>query len=164
MNFPELTTDSVNEQNAVELFMDYWASRYFYNLETVYTENIGKELTPERLIHLFEWKNGGKISQSKLKSIQNNYLHNRIRKIDELKNVYLNERNLGGPIWNIFYIHCIEPRIFPIFDQHTYRAMCFITKNMLQEIPKTKREIYRIYNEAYINIMIFQLKAGVLVI
>ncbi len=150
MNFPELNIDSVNEQNAVKLFMEYWSSRYFYNLESVYTENIGKELTPERLNHLFEWKNGGKISQRKLKSIQNNYSHNRIKNIDELKGIYLNQNYLGGPIWNIFYVHCVKPKIFPIFDQHTYRAMFFIKEKVIKEIPKAKKEIYKIYNDEYI--------------
>jgi len=150
MKFPELTSNSIKDKKAVQVFIDYWASHYSYKLESVYTENIGKKLTSERLLCLFEWKNGGKISNHKLASIQDNYIGNRKTELEELKNRYLNENNPGGPIWNIFYLHCLEPNLFPIFDQHTYRSMYFIKELKIKEIPNTKKEIYKLYSNEYI--------------
>ena len=40
----------------------------------------------------------------------------------------------GGVIWNFFWLHCTNPTLFPIFDQHTYRAQKFIAENRLTEI------------------------------
>ena len=150
MNFPELNSNLLKDKKAVQVFIDYWASRYSYKLESVYKENIGKKLTSEKLLRLYEWKNGGKISHSKLTSIQENYIGNKTFELEELKNKYLNKNNPGGPIWNIFYLHCIEPKVFPIFDQHTYRSMYFIKEITIKEIPNTKKEIYKIYCNEYI--------------
>src|SRR5574344_1805343 len=122
MNLPELDYDCFGDKKKVSVFIEYWASHYSYNLESIYDKNIGKKLTSERLLHLFEWKNGGVISKTKIASIQDNYISNTKFNIEELKTKYLNAENPGGPIWNIFYLHCVDPKIFPIFDQHTYRS------------------------------------------
>ena len=63
---------------------------------------------------------------------------------------YLNYRLSGGAIWNIFYLHCLDHDRWPIFDQHTYRAMNYMTKGIILEIPESNRKKYLAYQNEYI--------------
>jgi len=40
----------------------YWPSQYKHDLDTAYTNNIGKPRTRDVILELFRWKNGGAIS------------------------------------------------------------------------------------------------------
>src|ERR1035437_1959077 len=90
-------------------FIDFWSSRYSYPLEHIYDDNIGKTLTEQRVIDLFEWKNGRKISGNKVASIQRNYLPKLVQQkpgsIEEGR-VYLASLG-GGAVWGIFWLHCL---------------------------------------------------------
>lgn len=46
--------------------------------------------------------------------------------------------------------HCVAPQPWPIFDQHTYRAMHFMKTGEPKEIPDKKSDIYTAYREDYI--------------
>jgi hypothetical protein len=118
-------------------FIEFWASRYVDPRESLYDENIGKPLTPESVMALFEWKNGGKLSDRKKTSVHQHY----VSRINEplphevrgfLKSFGLNN---GGSIWPIFWLHCCNQQ-FPIFDQHVYRAMTFIQHRESDELNK----------------------------
>ena len=125
----------------------YWSSKYFYQEEYKYDNNIGKPLTKESRLALFEWKNGSKISAKKLASINDNYPL--IFSGDEKKR-YLNYNENGGAIWNIFYLHCLSPNKWPIYDQHTFRAMRYIQKGIIEEIGITHKQKYESYMEEYL--------------
>jgi hypothetical protein len=130
-------------------FVDFWAKQYRYGLERLYNDNIGKPLNEARIWNLFKWKNGNeKIAENKKTSIRKVYLaelHN-LPSLTSAEDGKMYLRKLkGGAIWNIFWLHCLNHAIFPIFDQHTYRAMALILSLKPSELPvdnKTKTTIY----------------------
>lgn len=128
-------------------FVAHWSSKYSYEAEHKYISNIGKPLTEKSRIELFEWKNGSRISEKKTKSILQNYP---LVFEGNHKERYLNHRKSGGAIWNIFYLHCLEPKTWPIFDQHVFRAMRYIQTQEITEIGITNKQKYENYETEYI--------------
>lgn len=130
-------------------FILHWSSKYSYSAEHKYTNNIGKTLTKDSLQELFEWKNGtgSVIADRKAKSICKNYplTFNGGR-----RERYLNHNLSGGAIWNIFYLHCLDPKTWPIFDQHTFRAMYYIQTGRIMEIGNNDKKKYELYESEYI--------------
>jgi hypothetical protein len=123
MNFkiPQLVEATISE------FIDFWKNEYSYFNEDLYDKNIAKPLNEEKILSLYKWKNGNtEISQKKLQSIERIYFSeiNKLNNINCLEDgrKYL-EKLEGGAIWDVFWLHCLKPSIFPIFDQHTYRSM-----------------------------------------
>jgi hypothetical protein len=57
----------------------------------------------------------------------------------------------GGGIWDIFWLHCLAPNIFPIFDQHTYRAMAKIKCITPPEIETTRPRKLAAYFDRYLS-------------
>ena len=127
-------------------FIVHWASKYTYD-ERKYEENIGRPLTAQSRLALFEWKNGSVISDRKLQSIERNYPLTFDGRVDER---YLQPDTGGGAIWNIFYAHCLEPTVWPIFDQHVCRAMWYMLESELREIPDKDTEKLRVYRDDYV--------------
>jgi len=136
------------EFNTPDEFITYWASKYQYKLEYLYEMNIGKQLTKKSVIELFTWKNGFILSNNKMESLVKNYNPNHN---EDLEKRYLNPKQSGGPIWNIFYLHCNNPTKYPIFDQHTFRAMKYIKNGKILELPKDKAEVYNLYKKEYME-------------
>ncbi len=132
--------------NTLEKFITHWASKYNYKSEYKYDNNIRKKLTEKRRRELFEWKNGSRLSLAKSKSVNKNYPFTPCRNIEER---YLNHKNPGGAIWNIFYLHCLKPSKWPMYDQHTHRAMMYIKNGQISEIGN-KQKAYKIYRKEYI--------------
>ena len=128
-------------------FLQHWASKYRDPNEKKYLSNIDKSLTNESLQELFEWKNGSIISTTKLRSITENYPLS--FKGDPAER-YLNHKKPGGAIWNIFFLHCLNPKKWPIFDQHSYRAMRYLKTSNITEIGNTNRLKYVAYQCEYI--------------
>lgn len=136
----------INSGNLAD-FIAHWSSKYRYSDEEKYDRNIGQPLTESARLDLFEWKNGSVISARKLESIDKNYPvtfngHHEER--------YLNHKESGGAIWNIFYLHCLDQNKWPIFDQHTYRAMKFMKTGEIVEIGTTNKQKYASYVNEYI--------------
>ena len=137
-------------------FVDCWSDRYKYQFEELYSKNIGKPLTEKRLMKLFQWKNGyKKISRGKSSSIQRNYIRLLKQKnLPVLQTPKCGRLHLkiirGGPIWGIFWLHCNKRAMFPIFDQHTYRAMTYINSGSIKELSKSKQKVLEIYFDEYI--------------
>jgi hypothetical protein len=128
-------------------FVEHWSSKYEYPAEFKYTNNIGKPLTSHALQELFEWKNGSIISRQKTTSIMENYP---LVFAGDLQDRYLNHKQSGGAIWNIFYLHCLAPKSWPLFDQHTFRAMRYIKTGKIVQIGSTNKQKYEAYLSEYI--------------
>jgi len=136
----------INCQDAVE-FIQYWSDRYEYPNEHLYADNIGAPLTAESRRQLYEWKNGGILSGSKRQSVEDNYpLDFDMYPVER----YLDPTEGGGAIWNIFYLHCRDPNAWPIFDQHTYRAMRYIQTGEIHELGSYKPTTYNRYLNQYL--------------
>ena len=133
--------------DTLDEFVRHWSALYQYESEFKYSKNIGKPLTNQSRLELFEWKNGSVISRAKLKSIQTHYP---LIFEGDIRERYLFPGKGGGAIWNIFYTHCLSPKVWPIFDQHVYRAMRYIQNGVILEIPKSEEEKFRVYRDEYI--------------
>lgn len=121
-------------------FVDFWSQRYEYAEEHLYNDNIRLELTEQRILDLYRWKNGTPLSEKKRNSVLKNF----VQKRDELAqfknnltaNGFLVHFADGGAIWRIFWLHCFQPDQFPIYDQHVHRAMAFIENGEPEKIPQ----------------------------
>jgi hypothetical protein len=133
-------------------FLKHWSSKYSYPDDYKYTGNIDKPLTAKSLKELFEWKNGtgSAIAGPKLTSIMKNYS---LPFSGNGQERYLNHKQPGGAIWNIFFLHCLTPGTWPIFDQHTFRAMHYMQTGHIKEIGSTDRQKYEAYESRYIPFM-----------
>ena len=133
MKLPVFKKESVS----VSEFITFWSKQYSYKLEDLYNDNIGKELTEERIWALFQWKNGGPLSKKKFASVKQNYIDNDIEipqfPDKTILTTYLNQS--GGAIWRIFWLHCNYPKKYPIYDQHVHRAMANLKGWKDVEIP-----------------------------
>ena len=69
---------------------------------------------------------------------------------EALGKAYANTHLRGGAIYNIFWLHCMTPRVFPIFDQHVYRAMMYTQTGSLEELPLDNRKRMAVYWNAYV--------------
>ena len=133
-------------------FIEFWSARYTGDDDDFYEANVGQELTEARILNWFEWKNGTPLSGPKRSSVLRNFVARR----DELASLqdetsvqllaYFSE---GGVIWRIFWLHCWQPKRFPIYDQHVHRAMRFIETGVREEIPGKDQDKIRTYVEQY---------------
>lgn len=139
---------------ALDPFVEHWACRYgdTERDERLYDPHIGAaDLRTDlgALTSLFTWKNGGELSKKKSAGIRTNYFDHWIEDAD-LESRYLDPEKGGGPIWNIFYLHCRCPERYPIYDQHTYRAMLYMQTGAIgAELTKKPRFIYESYTQMY---------------
>ncbi len=132
-------------------FVEFWSLRYEYAEENLYIDNIGQELTEQRILDLYRWKNGTPLSDKKQASIHRNFIQRRNElaqcQPNDSANDFLARFSKGGAIWRIFWFHCWQPDRFPIYDQHVHRAMTFIETGATEEIPQYDPQKI----EAYIN-------------
>jgi hypothetical protein len=136
-------------------FVTFWSLLYEDPREkTYYEDNIGRELTPERILKLFEWKNGGNLSGLKEASVRRNFV-SRSGELGQLRPDQ-NESDFlaffpeGGAIWRIFWLHCWQPVRFPIYDQHVHRAMAFIETGNPENIPAKDPDKIKSYVSRYL--------------
>ncbi len=133
-------------------FIDFWASRYVDPRESLYDENIGKPLTAKSVMALFEWKNGGKLSNRKIASVRQHYVTRINEPLPRELRGFLKSfgTSNGGSVWPIFWLHCCDQQ-FPIFDQHVYRAMTVIQRRESDELDKySDKEKIDFYMDCYI--------------
>ena len=134
-------------------FIEYWAAQYPMKNESIYQENIRKPLTAERVLALFEWKNSGPMAKQKIASVNNNYIASQ-PKPPEIGNRKAEIAFIllpGGVIWRIFWLHCHAPDIYPIFDQHVYRAMRYILLGkVIIDPPKNELDKAAVYIDEYL--------------
>ena len=136
--------------SSLDTFVAHWSAAYAEKPDEAderYLENIGKPLTHQSLTELFKWKNGTEISKRKMESITKNYP---LSFTGDQKDRYLNPKMQGGAIWNIFYLHCLDSDRWPIFDQHTFRAMNYLRHETNLDIPPSNKQKYNVYENEYI--------------
>lgn len=123
-------------------FVRFWSRIYHDPREHLYEQNIGFPQGSEQLQALYTWKNGGRLSKAKQRSLEANFGHDlalpKTGEMDDLRTFICDK---GGPIWRIFYLHCRAPQTYPIFDQHVHRAMRWIATGMASEIPAKLGEV-----------------------
>ncbi|USN98072.1 MAG: hypothetical protein H6810_07735 [Phycisphaeraceae bacterium] len=132
----------VPSRGSIGAFIEFWEALYRYPLESIYAENIGKSLTPERIDALYTWKNGGKIAAKKAASIRA-YYHDAPGRLDAIGDSATVEAlwqaiGGGGVVWGIFMLHIWRPARFPIFDQHVYRAMHAMKQTGYKELDSLR--------------------------
>ena len=142
----------LTDENRAE-WLEFWSGRYIYPQPHLYDTNIRAALTPTSIVELFTWKNGTPLSQRKAVSVSDNYVSvaealPRLTSVEDGRN-YIQGVS-GGAIWGIFWLHCLNPDLFPIFDQHTYRAMHWIQNNQVHELPTYNPAKIRIYFDRYL--------------
>jgi hypothetical protein len=137
----------------VEAFVEHWSARYVDPREELYTANIGRALTAERVNSLFIWKNGGPLSAAKRVSVEQHYI-SRLSQLAALPPSTTAGQFLrifgGGAIWRIFWLHCWRPDRYPIYDQHVHRSMEYILALRCGEIPEREDVIIASYLERYL--------------
>jgi hypothetical protein len=131
----------------IDKFIEHWSSKYTYFEEHKYDKNIGKPLTEHSRMELFEWKNGSILSGKKIESINKNYP---LYFEGNIEDRYLCHKESGGAIWNIFYIHCLNPKQWPLYDQHTFRAMQYMKNGQITEIGNNNKQKFESYTKEYI--------------
>ena len=141
------------ENMTVSEFIDYWSKEYNYIKDYLYNDNIGKPLTRDRILALFEWKNATTLSRKKMASVEQNYINNKTKIPPERDNVFLELFLIkpGGIIWRIFWLHCNYPYVYPIYDRHVHRAMAKIRNWPDLEIPKSNNDKVIMYIYQYLR-------------
>jgi hypothetical protein len=157
-NRSNLPTERLDPKRALdnpEEFVEFWSGEYQYPNQRLYDENIGQSLTAERVWKLFAWKNGTgeTIAPKKRRSIEKNYIAELGRVptlscIDDGRSYLISLQ--GGAIWGIFWLHLINHKLFPIFDQNTYRSMAAMMAYEAREIPHDNPSKINAYFTQYI--------------
>ncbi len=148
----------------IKEFISFWSDFYSYSMEGLYTDRLRKEqLSTSDITKLFEWKNGSRLSGKKeeaLKPIIGKLdIINRLKK-DFVLDIFLEEfKFIKGKIWKIYLLHILSSGQYPIFDQHAYRAFCFISKNQRAEIPSSGKE--EVYFDEYVPFFSGLVKQGI---
>lgn len=130
-------------------FVEFWAARYHWANDSLYTKNIHGPHTRNSLAELFKWKIGNMLFANKLPLVRRCFIDRRAEAAKLVKKFvgceprefarrFLDQFKDGGAIWRIFWLHCWNPRL-PIYDQHVHRAMTFVIDNgAMEELPKLK--------------------------
>ncbi len=120
-------------------FVNFWAGQYHDPREDLYENNIGRPLTPEKVRQLYLWKAGGAYRSKQQKdTVETNFV-GRLDELDRLSDSmtpgeFLSRFDGGGAIWRIFWLHCWKPDVYPIFDQHVWRARWFFEHGSIDEL------------------------------
>lgn len=136
-------------------FVEFWGRQYQYPDESLYTEGLARPLTIDRIRQLYAWKNGGKLSRNKQRSVERNYIE-RLQDLngmplDTSARSFLDLFPSGGAIWRIFWLHIWQPQRFPIYDQHVHRAMSFIQRRSPEDLRQfSDNEKIAAYLERYL--------------
>ena len=138
-------------------FVEFWRCVYGDDkTEKLYSENIRRELTEQSILQLFEWKNTTRLSKRKEASVRRNFIEplqaGRLENIqpDQSREDLLAHFPEGGVIFRIFWLHCLQPDRFPIYDQHVHRAMAYLLKWPQVDIPDYDPTKVNIYIEKYL--------------
>ncbi len=109
-------------------FIDLWARQYEDENEHLYTDNIEREKTEPEILALFQWKNGSILSGAKQERVEKEYRPSdeAYKKLTTPTRIWKHVSRDNAVIWNIFWLHCLAPTQFPIYDQHAHRAMMYM--------------------------------------
>jgi len=152
MKFPKLSVREIKFSG----FVQFWSSFYNYSKEHLYSDRISKsQFTRDDIENLFVWKNQIRLSRKKEKSLKEK-ITDKLDIINKLKskfclNIFKSNFKKVSAIWKIHLLHIIAPQNYPIFDQHVYRAFCFLKKKELKEIPDSNSIKERVYFGLYVK-------------
>jgi len=151
----------------IEDFVTFWRKAYDDSDEK-YKNHINKHPKSEKdIIALYEWKNGGRLSERKRKSLQTKIL----RKLGIINNLsqdleldkFFNEFRDVSAIWKLFLLHVIQPESYPMLDQYVMRAYYFLTEGSINKNltvkEKDKLEFYKRYYLSFFNGLADQVKS-----
>lgn len=122
----------IKPQVSLGEFIIFWSKQYHYPKD-VYDKIIAKKQFDKKDIEeIYKWKNGSELSKSKQNSLKNK-ITKKIVVVNKLKqqaNFSIEEfkKHFSDVsfVWKIFLLHIINPKKFPIYDQHIHRAYNFI--------------------------------------
>lgn len=134
----------ITESDDINTFITFWSQLYSYSNEVIYKKNISKKVfDAESIQELFICKNGMRSSDLKQKSL-NNKIIDKLGVINYLKSKEEFELDLFNyefkslsAVWKIFLLHIIQPKKFPIYDQHIHRTFLFIHKKEFSNLSNT---------------------------
>lgn len=134
----------ITKSNDINTFINFWSQLYSYSNEAIYKKNISQKVfDAESIQQLFIWKNGMRLSDLKQKSL-NNKIISKIEVINYLKSkdefeldLFKYEFKSLSAVWKIFLLHIIQPKKFPIYDQHIHRTFLFIHKKEFSNLSNT---------------------------
>jgi hypothetical protein len=125
---------------SIEEFVSFWSQQYptDHFPDDIYAANIVGHVTCDKILNLFEWKNGRPLSEAKRRSVHENFV-DRLEEVDQLlpdwtAGQFLDRFSRGGAIWRVFWLNCVRQE-FPIYDQHVHRAMKFILTGKPEKLP-----------------------------
>ena len=142
----------------INQFIDCWSKYYDYRGNEIYFKHLNKNpLETEDIRELFKWKNGMRLSTLKGISFETKIMP-RLEIINNLKQ----ERRITfqiindsfhdvSAIWKIFLAHIVNPRRFPIFDQHVYRAMIYLQTQKIEELKNYDQVKLEKYQNEYLK-------------
>jgi hypothetical protein len=92
------------------------------------------------------------ILQSKLQRLSSQVLFNKPTAFNEIKGI-----NGLGFVYALFVLHCENPKLFPLYDQHVWRSYLYFTKGHYRSVKVASQSwsSYELYSKWFIN----QLKA-----
>jgi hypothetical protein len=140
-------------------FIEHWSEVYrtTTKINAFYDQVIDQErFSKSEIRSLFDWKNGIPINGHPQKTASVEAVLSQLPLLNKLKQNFdqqLFNKHFGAmsAIWQIFLLNLTDPRQFPIFDQHVYRAYRFITDRVIVDtIPGTRRRQLKLYHEQYI--------------
>jgi hypothetical protein len=150
----------INRSSDIHEFIEFWSQLYHYPSEIDYDSLIQKEeLSEDELKELFKWKNGMNLSGAKEKSF-----NEKIRVEWDWIKANRNASNLDlevfkdkfkpvSTVWKIFLLHVINPKKYPIYDQHIHRAYNFMKGEDFSKISSNYPTNFRkeeFYFETYL--------------
>lgn len=140
--------------SGIAAFVDFWKQQYSFPNMYLYTQNIDShQLTAQQLQALFRWKSGMNLSRQKQKTVE--AICHQVPLINQCKTNGIAEESFAKAfgslpaIWNIYLRHIIQPATYPIFDQHVYRASCFLQTGAPANLPTNQRKKEEAYHQAY---------------
>lgn len=134
----------ITKSDDINLFIDFWSRLYTFRNESIYSKTIIKvEFEIQDIQNLFEWKNGMRLSDLKQKSLNDKIIKkleviNYLKSKDEFElDLFNYEFKSLSAVWKIFLLHIIQPKKFPIYDQHIHRTFLFIHKKEFSNLSNT---------------------------
>lgn len=158
------------DQDHVDEFIHDWSLRYDYqNGEQDYDGNINQQWinlnnqdNETRLWTLFKWKfvnnRNGENVLGKIEWFANQrQLHaNAAIIVDNAEQEYTN-LDTTSPIYDIFFMHCLDRVNWPVYDQHTHRAMRYMMHGHQENFSDPSMDVYL---NIYKNFVFDQLAYG----
>ena len=134
----------ITKSNDINTFITFWSQLYSYSNEAIYKKNISKKVfDTESIQELFIWKNGMRLSDLKQKSLNDKIISkleviNYLKSKDEFElDLFNYQFKILSAVWKIFLLHIIQPKKFPIYDQHIHRTFLFIHKKEFSNLSNT---------------------------